>query len=420
MKGTAISFSEGDSRLSLAPGPPSPHSRTSMKICDVTQFYSSVGGGVKRYITEKRRHILEQTGDSHVLVIPGEKTAVVREGRLTTCTIASPPVNRTSRYRILVNLRVAREMILAEAPDVIESGDPYHVAWSAIRLGEENRIPVVGFYHSHFPEAYLRTLLKYFGPWVRDAGMAWAQDYIVRLYNSFDLTLVPSSYLAGLLGEWGVMNTRHVHLGMDAELFQPGPADPGVRARLGIRPDAFLLLYVGRLAGEKNTRTLLKAFEHLEQTEPGRHAYLVVGDGQLRGLVEDLARRVPSLKWVRHVSDSQELAGLYRAADLFVHPGVCETFGLVSLESQACGCPVAGIRGSYMDANIMSGIDLWGGENQPEALAGTIRRFRDHQDLKALGLEASAAVRSRYAWPVVFARLWEAYREAIALKKGHP
>jgi len=46
--------------------------------------------------------------------------------------------------------------------------------------------------------------------------------------------------------------------------------------------------------------------------------------------------------------------GFYRAADLFVHPGVQETFGLAALECQACGTPVVGIRGSYMGQRYLS------------------------------------------------------------------
>ena len=53
-----------------------------MKICDLTQFYSPVSGGVKRYVSEKVRHIRERTeNDEHVLIIPGERDAMVEENR---------------------------------------------------------------------------------------------------------------------------------------------------------------------------------------------------------------------------------------------------------------------------------------------------------------------------------------------------
>ncbi|MFH1067747.1 MAG: glycosyltransferase [bacterium] len=387
-----------------------------MKICDITQFYSPVGGGVKRYITEKRAYIQQRGEDEHVLIVPGAKTETVKDGRLTTCTIASPPVNKTSRYRILFNLRQAGRFIAQEKPDVIEAGDPYHLAWRAIKVGRELNIPVCGFYHSHFPEAYLRTALKYCGTRLKNMMLNWAQRYIVRLYNKFDATLVPSEFLAALLKDWGVSNVIPVHLGVNTAVFSPGAPAQITRAKLNLPEDAFLLLYVGRLAGEKNTPLLLETFRLLQRQKPGKFAFLVIGDGQLREQVVERRRELPLLRWVPYCRDSQELADYYRMANLFVHPGVCETFGLVSLESQACGCPVVGIRGSYMDANIFAGLDLWSKENTPEGLCEAILKFSE-ADIPSLGNQASVAARENYSWEKVFNHLWDCYRQVIAQRR---
>lgn len=381
-----------------------------MKICDVTQFYSPVGGGVRRYITEKRLYIQNNTEDEHVLIIPGKKTETKREGQLITCTIASPPINKTSRYRILLNLRQAGDFLRQEKPDVIESGDPYHLAWHTLAVAEEINVPVCGFYHSHFPEAYLRTALKYFGPWVRDTGMSYAQEYIVRLYNRFDQTLVPSAFLVDLLKSWGVHNATHFRLGINTDVFYPAASQK--RKALQIPEDRFVLLYIGRLAGEKNTQTLLETFKILHERHPDRFAFVVIGDGQLQSLLQETQKKIPLFRWISYCNDSHELADYYRMANLFVHPGVCETFGLVSLESQACGCPVVGIRGSYMDANIFSRLDLWASQNTPTALADAIEAFQQH-DCPNIGLEASQTVRNQFAWTHVFKELWRNYQNMI-------
>jgi alpha-1,6-mannosyltransferase len=103
-----------------------------------------------------------------------------------------------------------------------------------------------------------------------------------------------------------------------------------------------------------------------------------------------------------------------------VHPGLQETFGLVTLESQACGTPVVGIRGSYMDRIIFSDQHHWAAENTPGSLADAIRETCcGGNDLRAEGLGASEAVRARYSWHCVFERLFGIYREAInAYKTG--
>ena len=392
-----------------------------MKLCDVTQFYSPKSGGVRRYLMEKRRYIVEHTDDEHHLIIPGEKTEYLREGRLHTFTVASPRVDRTSRYRILLNTPAVRGYLRKVRPDLIEAGDPYHLAWSVIHAGKELGVPVIGFYHSHFPDAYLRTLLKYCGSRIRDMGMALARRYIVRLYSRFDATLVPSEKLSALLREWGVPGAVPVKLGVDTRAFTPGqgpdPKDWELRRKLGIPDDAFLLLYVGRLAGEKNVATLLPAFELLKQREEGeggrKYWLAILGDGPLRRLLPAVRKRTRALYWHSFVSGSDELARYYRAADLFVHPGTVETFGLVALETQACGLPLVGIRGSSMDANITAGLDLWSQKNTPEDLAAAIVRGAG-ADLPALGALVAERTAAKFSWPVVFGEMWGHYRDVIA------
>jgi len=136
-----------------------------LKVCDLTQFYSPVSGGVRRYIEQKSAYVRAHRPESrHVIIVPGETTSRTEEDAVTTYTIASPLVNRTSRYRVMTRLHLIEEALEREMPDVIESGDPYQVAWKAVTSGRGLDIPVVGFYHSHFPEAYIRTVAKYFGP----------------------------------------------------------------------------------------------------------------------------------------------------------------------------------------------------------------------------------------------------------------
>src|SRR5260370_36723560 len=109
---------------------------SSLKIVDLTQFYSPVSGGVKRYLHEKIAYIQDcMSKDKHVLVIPGKKTTVRANGRSRVYTIRAPLVSRTAQYRALLNLRAVDQILRNERPDIIESSDPYQLCWKAGRTG---------------------------------------------------------------------------------------------------------------------------------------------------------------------------------------------------------------------------------------------------------------------------------------------
>ena len=298
-----------------------------MKVCDLTQFYSPLSGGVKRYVHEKIRYIQSTPNDEHVLVIPGARSERIEAERSRIYSIRSPLLSRTSRYRALLNLRAIEEILEREQPDLIESGDPYQVAWKAIASGSALRIPVVGFYHSHFPEAYLRTTARFLGRTATEFTMDLARRYVRQIYNQFEATLVPSVRLGNLLTTWGVQNVHAVDLGVNIEIFRPDPDDRvATRASLGIPPEQCLLLYVGRLAHEKNTQTLFAAFAALVRREPRRYHLLIVGDGLQRAELRKLQKRVGSVTWFQYCTDPMELARYYRAAELLVHPGRAGNF----------------------------------------------------------------------------------------------
>ena len=383
-----------------------------MKICDLTQFYSPVSGGVKRYLHEKIDYIDGHAARyQHVLIVPGAKTKLKANGRSRVYTIRSPLVSRTAQYRALLNLRAVEEILTHESPDLIESADPYQLGWKALKVGRALRVPVVGFYHSHFPEAYVRKSAMLLGKTATHRVMKLSRAYVRKLYNQHAATVVASDGLGRVLRDWGVRNVRVLSLGVNTEIFRPDEVGTeGIRRSLGVDSGQVLLLYVGRLAKEKNTAILLRAFKTLQRRRPDRFHLLVVGDGPERTQLQKLQMRTGNLSWIRYCANPSELAGLYRAADLFVHPGVQETFGLAALECQACGTPVVGIRGSYMDNIICHDQESWAVENSPDALANAIEECSNRK-LSVIGKHAARVARSLYNWPRVFDELFCIYRE---------
>src|SRR5205823_4332042 len=358
--------------------------------------------------------------DKHVLVVPGKKTTLRAHGRSRVYTIRSPLVSRTAQYRALLNLRAVERILRNELPEIIESGDPYQLGWKAVRTGRALKIPVIGFYHSHFPEAYLRSSAKLLGKTATRRMMKLSRAYVRKLYNQHAATLVASERLARVLRDWGVHNVRVLSLGVNIDIFRPGDADrEAIQKSLGVDSGRKLLLYIGRLAKEKNAAQLFRAFEVLQRRRPNDFHLVVIGDGPERNQLRKLQTSVKNVSWIKYCAEPRELARYYRAADLFVHPGVQETFGLVALESQACGTPVIGIRGSAMDDLIFHDQRDWARENTPEALAEAIERSSESK-LSILGEEAAKKAGQLHAWPRVFERLFCIYREVCANYKRNP
>ena len=122
--------------------------------------------------------------------------------------------------------------------------------------------------------------------------------------------------------------------GVDTALFTPQRRSEALRAQWNAG-DGPVLLYVGRLAAEKNVALAMCAFEAMRSCAPSARM-VVVGDGPLR---RRLQARYPHAHFAG-VQCGEALARHYASADLFLFPSLSETFGNVTLEALASGLPV--------------------------------------------------------------------------------
>jgi D-inositol-3-phosphate glycosyltransferase len=195
--------------------------------------------------------------------------------------------------------------------------------------------------------------------------------------------------------------------GVDLATFTPGVAD---RAKLGIPGEARVLLFAGRLQPLKAPDLLLRALAVLRAQEPRAYAVIVgapsgTDPDWLPGLANHLG--VPA-KFVPPVGRA-ELAAYYRAADLTVVPSYNESFGLVALESLACGTPVvAAAVGGLPTAVGQAGILVEG--HDPEVWAGVLARALRHPPDPTVARRQA----SRFSWDRTTAGLLKSYRDALA------
>jgi alpha-1,6-mannosyltransferase len=348
-----------------------------VKVCDIVQFYSPLSGGVKRYIRDKMRFLASLPDIEHAVIIPSHRRGVQTEYRTRVYELESMRLIGSQSYRMLLSRKGIEQILEAERPDVIEVGDPYRSAWIAADYAERNGIPILSYYHSDYPRALKRTIRRFAGALGEDLFSRSVERYLKRLYNRMNVTVVATERLQRILDEMGVERTLRIPLGTDTSVFFPRDSRESVFREFGLDPDAILLMFAGRLAREKNVKELIALLDEL--TGEAKVHLLLVGDGEQRLKVQIQSRLRKNLTWLPYCDTAERMADLYSASDYFVHAGTSETFGLVSLEAQACGTPVLVVRGGGMDETLR-------GEEHPllaessraadlaEALRAAIRR----------------------------------------------
>ncbi|MDQ2836307.1 MAG: D-inositol-3-phosphate glycosyltransferase [Actinomycetota bacterium] len=212
--------------------------------------------------------------------------------------------------------------------------------------------------------------------------------------------------------------------GVDLETFRP--TDPAAaRARLGVPADALVLLFVGRLQPLKAPDVLLRAAARLVAADPElarRLRVIVVGAPSGSGLTEPDAYAklavdlgIADLVRFEPPASRERLADFYAAADLTVVPSYNESFGLVALESQACGTPVVAASVGGLPTAVdggRTGLLVAGHrtEDWANALAGLLHEPARRAELA----RASRANAERFSWRHTADGLLLAYRDAIA------
>ncbi len=364
-------------------------------FCDLTQSWSAVGGGVGTYLRHKRQHILQTMPHRHLLIVPGPRDEVIEEERAITVTIASPKVPGSPQYRLMLRNRAVRQALERFRPDVIECQDAYNLPWAAIAFARKHPgTALVAAYMTDFPTVYVeRPFRKVVGKTLAGAASRLCYWYCGKLYSRFD-GMFALSQNGGLtkLKRLGLDRIEVVPLGVELGDFSPSLRDPKLRAKLGVGDNQPLLVYAGRIDGEKRAQMLVDAFALLPR-ELGAHLVLI-GDGPLREGV--LALGDDRIHAPGYVRERSELARWLASADIYVSGMADETFGVSIVEAQASGLPVVGVAAGAMVDRVVPEIGRLGPVDDIEAMARNILEVWN-SDRAAMGKVAQRHAR-QYSW----------------------
>jgi alpha-1,6-mannosyltransferase len=400
-----------------------------MKFCDITMAHNAKSGGIKTYIDEKRRFLRENTDYEHLLIIPGARDRVRHSGRTTTVTIESPLLPGQRAYRFFLSPAKIKQVLLEEAPEIVELGSCYTEPWAAFSYRREKRETggdclLGAYFHTDVANAYVAAPLRAAAyNWLQDVSESLvsgvekiadvaaigAQRYIRYIFSHCDLKFAASPEQAARLEEYGVEDVEIAPMGVDLRLFNPRRRSPEVRLQHGADDATIVLIYAGRLCAEKRVLTIVKAFELLPA---GTRAQLwMLGDGPQRPDIEAAAARNPNIRIFDYESDRASFAEMLASADIYVSAGPFETFALSVIEAQASGLPVVGVDAGALRERLLDGLGFLSPVDDAAAMAQNI--LQAAQDRVAISARARAHIVQNFSWSTSLAKLLERYEAKL-------
>ncbi len=350
-----------------------------MKILMLTDVYFPRVNGVSTSIQIFRRE-LRELGHEIWVVAPeyGQPTADERDiDRIISRRVLFDPEDRMMRPRLLAR---RLESFQHSNFDLVHVQTPFVAHYAGLRLARRLGIPCVETYHTFFEEYlfhYLPILPK--GVW-----RAVARQFSRRQCNQLDGLVAPSQAMLEVLVRYGVRTRmRVIPTGMPEDI-QEGDG-VAFRAQHGIDRDQPVLVYVGRVAFEKNIEFLLRVVHVLKRTTHPDVMLIVAGEGPAKNRLRRQGSALGlerNLRFVGYLARGADLSSCYQAGDVFVFASRTETQGLVLLEAMSLGVPV--VSTAVMGARdiLAAGRGALIAEEDILHFAAQVRRLLDDAELR--------------------------------------
>ncbi len=359
-----------------------------MNICMMTNTYLPHVGGVARSVSTFAEEYRKQRHKVLVVAPTFEGKPPAKKLESYVERVAAIQNFNGSDFSVCLPMAGAlNERLDTFHADIIHAHHPFLLGATALRVGASKNVPVVFTHHTRYED------YTHYVPFDSPAFREVAINLSTQFANLCDGVIAPSESIAAMIKERGVLSPiKVVPTGIDIKAFSSGDGR-GMRKKLKIPDDAFVVGHLGRLAAEKNLKYLADAVGLFLKNTPGAR-FLVVGSGPAEDTVLASLTR-------QGVADRLHLAGkltgppltaAYHAMDVFAFASMSETQGLVLAEAMAAGLPVVALDAPGAREVLKDGVN---GIQLPES-AG-VRRFshalqRLHQDP---GMRDACAIAAR-------------------------
>ena len=327
-----------------------------MKVLFISDVYFPRINGVSTS-TETFRHELRKLGHTVHLIAPdyiipsSDETDILRA---PSRTVPLDPEDRLMSFKwVMQHL----EKFRGEQYDIIHIQTPFVAHYLGIKLSKLLNIPCIETYHTFFEE-----YLYHYIPLIPKKLMRMvAKRFSRHQGNSLNGMVVPSHPMLDILKNYGITtHAKVIPTGIEPESFIPGDR-PAFRKNHNIPQERPVLLYVGRVAHEKNIGFLLKVVEQVRKEIPDV-LFVIAGEGPARKSLEQEVqelRLIENVMFMGYLDRHTELNSCYQSADIFIFSSRTETQGLVLLEAMAQGVPVVSTAELGTRDVLTEGLGVW-------------------------------------------------------------
>ena len=340
-----------------------------MKILFISDVYFPRINGVSTSI-ETFRHELRTLGHTVHLIAPDYPGSSSDESDIMRVPSRQLPFDPEDRLMKFGWVMAQLEKLRNENYDIIHIQTPFVAHYLGIKLSRLLDIPCIETYHTFFEE-----YLHHYIPFVPKIIMgSVARRFSRHQGNSLDGMVIPSRPMMEVLRNYGV--TTHAEViptGLEPESFVPGKRED-FRKKYGIAQDRPVLLFVGRVAHEKNIQFLLQVVNRVRKDIP-EVLLLIAGEGPARVGFEQEVKKLglsANILFIGYLDRHTELNSCYRSADIFIFSSRTETQGLVLLEAMAQGVPVVSTAEMGTRDVLLEGAGVWIAEEELEDFSGKV------------------------------------------------
>lgn len=229
-------------------------------------------------------------------------------------------------------------------PDALYIATEGPLGYSALKAAKKRSICVVSGFHTNFHLFFNYYRLS----WLKPVAMC----YLKYFHNATRATFTPTEEMKSSLYRMGIQNAVVMSRGIDTKLFTPEKRCRKLRSSWGLRDEDLCVIYVGRIAVEKNLQLAIKSYQKIRAKKPSAK-FVLVGNGPLKRQVEE---KHPDFILTGELRD-EDLARHYASGDLFLFPSMSDTFGNVVTEAMASGLSVLSFNYAAPGALISDGLN---------------------------------------------------------------